>query len=280
MESQLCGECGKEYDEHLVLQLTSLGNCIDYVVPSFPVHQAKLRHVQYKFTGKDDNTVVYDGFVRSDSSANLKADSRLRLCSGYTYAFIVAAEEFGRCVDVSGLTLMEEKVFVIWKWNVCDDLEYVSETDMSTSGDESAEAGQSRSDDEEQACLNSVVFKCIGTCKEENYQQVLARAAALKKQNKAVETRILPEPQNPMDSKAIAFQVLIDDKWQRIGYMVKEVLDAVHKELSNDSLTAVELDWVKFITHWCRSTPGWYCGIKVTKKGAWDINVVRCRSTL
>ena len=62
--------------------------------------------------------------------------------------------------------------------------------------------------------------------------------------------------------------------------MVTEVLDAVHKELLNENITAVELEWVKFITHWFRSTPGWYCGVKITKKGLWDNNVMRCRSTI
>ena len=34
--------------------------------------------------------------------------------------------------------------------------------------------------------------------------------------------------------------------------------------IPTEKITAVELEWVKFITHWYHSTPGWYCGIKIT----------------
>ena len=38
-----------------------------------------------------------------------------------------------------------------------------------------------------------------------------------------------PEPNNQYDSKAIAFVCNIDEKWQRIGYIVRKSLDHVHK---------------------------------------------------
>lgn len=116
--------------------------------------------------------------------------------------------------------------------------------------------------------------------KEEKYQHILAKAALARRNKVEVKVRILPEPNNPVDAKAIAFQVLTENKWERVGYAVTDVLDALHQEILTKSIVAVELEWVKFITHWRRSNPGWYCGIKITKKGLWDNIVMRCRSTI
>lgn len=46
------------------------------------------------------------------------------------------------------------------------------------------------------------------------------------------------------------------------------------------SIVGIQFDWIRFITHWSRSGPGWYCGIKITKKGDWPKEVVRCASTM
>ncbi len=40
-----------------------------------------------------------------------------------------------------------------------------------------------------------------------------------------------PEPTNPVDAHAIAFECKLNDKWQKIGYVVREALDAVHDAL-------------------------------------------------
>ena len=82
------------------------------------------------------------------------------------------------------------------------------------------------------------------------------------------------------DSKAIAFECLVEDTWTRVGYMVSEVLPDVHEAINNKSIVSVELDWVRFITHWSRSTPGWFCGVKIFKKGPWSKVCLGCRSTV
>ena len=57
-----------------------------------------------------------------------------------------------------------------------------------------------------------------------------------------------------MDARAIAIELLVDNEWEHVGYMVTEVLDSVHhKALNNNKITSIELDWVKFITNWSRS---------------------------
>ena len=52
--------------------------------------------------------------------------------------------------------------------------------------------------------------------------------------------------------------------------MVSEVLNAVHQALHNEEIVLVQLEWVKFITHWSRPSPGWYCGIMIKKKRTMD----------
>ena len=59
--------------------------------------------------------------------------------------------------------------------------------------------------------------------------------------------------------------------------MVSEVLNAVHQALHNEEIVLVQLEWVKFITHWSRPSPGWYCGIMIKKRGPWTNEVMRCR---
>ena len=61
--------------------------------------------------------------------------------------------------------------------------------------------------------------------------------------------------------------------------MVKEAFNSVHHEMDTDHINLVQFAWIKFITHWSRSGPGWYCGIKITKRGEWPKEIVQCEST-
>ena len=56
--------------------------------------------------------------------------------------------------------------------------------------------------------------------------------------------------------------------------MVTDVLSAVHEALHKKEIVLVELAWVKFSTHWSRSSPGWYCGVRIGKKGPWSNEVL------
>ena len=79
--------------------------------------------------------------------------------------------------------------------------------------------------------------------------------------------QISPEPNNAFDARAIAFECCLNNKWKRVRYMVTDVLSAVHEALHKKEIVLVELAWVNFITHWSRSSPGWYCGVRIGKKG-------------
>ncbi len=291
-----CRECGEEIRKHTFIQLESLKESFSYTIPSFPVFQVKIKHIKFSFLNDSD---VYDGFIQDATAGELKDTSILKLCGGYTNAFLIESNEFDRCVDVKELKLLEEKVFVIWKWNLwyIDEEENASAAEDTSSIEDSSEVDEAGMHSEgmeyilsevdegsdapaESLSSYSVVFKCIGSMKEQNYQDVLANAALSIRKKVTIGVRLTPEPANPVDAKAIAFELFVDDRWKRVGYMVTEVLDSVHQAINNNSIISTDLEWVKFITHWSRSAPGWYCGIKITRTGPWDNQVLRCRSTI
>ena len=94
-----------------------------------------------------------------------------------------------------------------------------------------------------------------------------------------VPVKIVHEHDNPYDSKAIAFMCQLDNKWQRIGYVVRECLDHVHEAIASNKIVSVMFSWVKYLVCWSRCGPGYYAGIDVTIQGEWPSEVVRCAST-
>ena len=166
------------------------------------------------------------------------------------------------------------KALVIWKWkwtdqdetfedNASDDEEItvIPETPPAVSDEEEAE----EEEEQEEECdgfhlgfspivTHTVTFKCIGTTKEDRYQETLARIAQLRNAGQEVLCKLQPEPENPFDSLAIAFRCEIDSYWHTIGYVVKEALDDVHEALSAKKITAVSFDWVKFVSYLLENT--------------------------
>ena len=51
-----------------------------------------------------------------------------------------------------------------------------------------------------------------------------------------IECHIKPEPDNPSDAKATAFQCHIASVWETIGYIVREALDEVHAALEHQKV--------------------------------------------
>ena len=79
--------------------------------------------------------------------------------------------------------------------------------------------------------IHTLSFKCMGTTKEDRYQETLARVAQLRNAGQEILCRLQPEPENPFDSLAIAFSCEVDSSWHTIGYVVKEALDDVHEAI-------------------------------------------------
>ena len=95
----------------------------------------------------------------------------------------------------------------------------------------------------------------------------------------SVVVELCPEPHNPVDSLAIAFVCILQGHKQGIGYVVKEAQPHVRDALRTGSICKVEFKWIKYVTDWYRSGPGYFAGVNVTKTGLWARDVVRVRST-
>ena len=84
------------------------------------------------------------------------------------------------------------------------------------------------------------------------YQEVLKRAKDLRAVGNDVAVELVPEPDNPKDSKAIAFLCFVNGNWHRIGYVVKECLEDVHMALAKQHVISVHFAWIKYTAEWTR----------------------------
>lgn len=116
-------------------------------------------------------------------------------------------------------------------------------------------------------------FKCIGATRDKQQQLVLKSVCHLP-DKKVVPVKLQPEPNNPFDAKAIAFVTFVDDKWQRVGYVVRECLEDVHHAMRNGDIMKVEFAWVKYLLSFPRSGPGYYAAVNITSRGEWSRSVV------
>jgi len=176
----------------------------------------------------------------------------------------------------------------MWNWSWLDESTSDEESSDSVDGSDSVDdvEGSSNNDNDNHdedddaipAITHSVVFKCIGTLKQHEYQETLALAKKKIREGIVVPVKLEKEPHNPVDSKAIAFVTNVSGTWERIGYVVQEVLDEVHKAMDDCSILNVRFDCVKYTLYF--KHPGWYAGIIITRSGDWSQTVIRCRSTL
>ena len=44
------------------------------------------------------------------------------------------------------------------------------------------------------------------------------------------------------------FECKLEDKWQKSGYVVKDILDEVHSAIDSNLVVEVKFQWVKYIT--------------------------------
>lgn len=191
--------------------------------------------------------------------------------------------EFSQSVGVDNLSLKDDEVLIVWKWSWEQDNEEAAEAtsaeEATTPPSEEEDNSESVSSDMETE-IHSLVFKCIGSTKEMCYQEALKRAVDLRDKGENVPVRVHHEPDNPIDSRAIAFECKIKNEWKFIGYIVREALDAVHEALESQRITEIKIEWIKYIVHWSRCSPGCYAGVRITKRGIWPKEVIRCASTM
>ena len=196
--------------------------------------------------------------------------------------------EFKKSVNIEGLAILPLGVLVVWDWEwnsieQCSGDEEESDSDERSHYNPHMNSDESDTDEEQLPTTPTdthvVRFKCMGTLYEQSRQTALEKAAKLMHQGTSVPVKLVPEPDNKYDSKAIAFHCELDGKWYSIGYIVREALDAVHKAIKKTTIHFVKFAWVKYRVVWMRSGPGFYAGIDIALNGKWPQIVVQHAST-
>ena len=77
--------------------------------------------------------------------------------------------------------------------------------DRKIDSDSGSNIDSSEDEDGDSAITHRVVFKCIGCTKEHHYQVILAEVARRMRQCEEVPVKVVKEPNNPVDPRAIAF---------------------------------------------------------------------------
>ena len=126
---------------------------------------------------------------------------------------------------------------------------------------------------------HTITFKCIGASRDDKQQETLQAVAKCIKEGKEVPIRLQPEPDNPVDCNAIAFQCCVHNDWSRVGYVVQEALPEVHDAIQKHAIVSVRFASVKFLLCWSRCGPGFYAGINIAKKGSWSRACIQCANT-
>ena len=162
----------------------------------------------------------------------------------------------------------------MWEWSWINPDNISSDSDSCESNTVSLDS--SKSDSEQvlnSACLHTITFKCIGSVKNLAYQSALAQVSKHLSRGETVPVKLLPEPLNPVDTQAVAFLCELNGEWKQIGYVVREALNDINEVLKKQLIVDTRFNWVKYITSWKRSGPGWYAGIDITIKGQWSAAV-------
>ena len=194
---------------------------------------------------------------------------------------ITQVDEFCKDSDVSNLTpIGEYGLLIVWQW--------IENTEEDNDGGQSCESeclnqdGSLSTDsdlEEDEPTLNTVTFKCIGVKRDDSYQEALKKVSKLMQEGTNVPVKLVPEPTNPYDSRAISFQCQLDQQWHRIGYVVRELCECVHDAISSNSIVSTTFAWAKLKV--VRTTgPGYYAAIDITRKGAWPPIVHRSANTM
>ena len=91
---------------------------------------------------------------------------------------------------------------------------------------------------------HTVVFKCIGAVRDTQSQRVLYQAKNKLDSGWSVPVRMIPKPTNVKYARAVVFECKLEDKWEKIGYVVRDILEEVHSALNNNLVLEVKFQWV------------------------------------
>lgn len=90
-------------------------------------------------------------------------------------------------------------------------------------------------------------FALKGSSYHEDCQKTLHKCKQLQLQNKNIDLRVTPEPNNIRDKNAVIVEACIDNDWDRIGYIPKEKLRKVVVGIRNNEIQKVAFKFIGFM---------------------------------
>ena len=254
----------------LDIRVVQIGKAFTHRLETWPIFVMDFR--LFKFTCGSEK--FYHGLIRDDLNlAKTPRPYNLKVLDHPDSCFVKSdLSEFSHAIKVQDLSLLPEGILIVWKWDqfTAEDDDEHGEGAVGESGDWSDR--EFFEEDTLKQQTHTVVFKCIGTTKERGYQEALRLISHLPLEDTIVKLR--PEPENPYDSKAIAFVVNLGNN------VVRDLVDEVHQALEGNLIQKTSFSWIKYLVEWPRSGPGFYCGISITKHGKWSNNAIKCQSLL
>ena len=104
----------------------------------------------------------------------------------------------------------------------------------------------------------------MGVTRDALYQENL-KVFLARKEGRSVGVRLTPQPDNPYDSHAVAFECQVDGSWGAFGYVIRELCDHVLNAISKGEIINVDFAWIKYKI--LKTTgAGYYASVRVTKK--------------
>lgn len=198
---------------------------------------------------------------------------------------VLQPDVFASCMNISDMKLTPHGVCVLWEWEWIEDMELFEPSigsDEDSDHDSQIETTSTDSEIPPSGSIpipHTITFKCIGATRSTDSQTALKKVSQLHAEGYEVPINIFCEPENPFDSRAIAFRCQFADKWHTIGHIVREALDPVYVAIQNRHIISVKFSWVSYLVSWSHSGPGYYAGIDITVQGRWPREVVKCASS-
>ena len=71
----------------------------------------------------------------------------------------------------------------------------------------------------------------------------------------------------------------VNEESHRIGYVVREALEHVHRAMAQQKILFVRFAWAKYLVIWMHSGPGYNAGINIGINGEWPCCLSRCKGS-
>jgi hypothetical protein len=235
---------GINNDEEFICHIMVIDrSSFHWKIPQFPVLTLEFNCVIFQ---KDD-VQLCDGVVQTCELS--------KICTG-KFKCLSHCE-----IDISG-----KRYTVLWK------LEKVNET-QGNSNVQILNNEVLPENEETEQTTHCWPFKMLGTCHSTSRQHALEEAFSyLEEYNRPVFTKIEAEPENVHDKHAIAVYIMSSSDYEKVGYIPSELTKYIHPILKDPNLD-VSVNRIRFCTTFQKI--GFYLTIDITKKGLWDIAVVK-----